>query len=86
MKEKRRSILHVDLDPFFVSVERSLDPSPAGAGAGRWAERDRSGFVAAASAEAKAAGVRPGQTLAAARRAVPAAPSSGPAISTPTAA
>ena len=67
----RRSILHVDLDPFFVSVERSLDPSlkdrpvVVGGGAGR------TGIVAAASAEARAPGVRAGQSLAAARRLCP---------------
>ena len=67
-----RSILHVDLDPFVVSVERSLDPSLRGrpliigSGAG-----DDSGVVAAASSEARAAGVRPGQSLAVARRRCP---------------
>jgi DNA polymerase-4 len=70
VKEKRRSILHVDLDPFFVGVERSLDPTLRGralvVGGG-----ERSGFVVAASAEAKAAGVRAGQTLAAARQQCP---------------
>jgi DNA polymerase IV len=66
---RTRSILHVDLDPFFVSVERSLDP----------ALRDKPvviggrGVVAAASAEAREAGVRPGQTLAQAMRLCPAA-------------
>lgn len=69
-RPKPRSILHVDLDPFVVSVERSLDPSlrglpviigPAG------------GLVAAASAEAQAAGVRPGMPLEKARCLCPAA-------------
>lgn len=68
---RTRSILHVDLDPFLVSVERSLDPSlrdrPVVVGAGP----DGSGVVAAASAEARAAGVRVGQAIAAARRACP---------------
>jgi DNA polymerase-4 len=68
---KPRSILHVDLDPFVVSVERSLDPSLRGrpliVGSGAGA----SGVVAAASAEARAAGVRPGQTVAVARRRCP---------------
>ena len=67
-----RSILHVDLDPFVVSVERSLDPSlrgrPLVVGSGLG---EANGVVAAASAEARAAGVRPGQTLAAARRRCP---------------
>jgi DNA polymerase-4 len=67
-----RSILHVDLDPFVVSVERSLDPTLRGrpliVGSGLGEEN---GLVAAASAEARAAGVRPGQTLAAARRRCP---------------
>ena len=68
---RTRSILHVDLDPFLVSVERSLDPSlkdrPVVVGAGP----DGSGIVAAASAEARAAGVRAGQSIEAARRACP---------------
>lgn len=68
---RTRSILHVDLDPFLVSVERSLDPSlkdrPVVVGAGP----DGSGIVAAASAEARAAGVRAGQSIAAARGACP---------------
>ena len=68
---RTRSILHVDLDPFLVSVERSLDPSlrdrPVVVGAGP----DGSGVVAAASAEARAAGVRAGQSIAAARLVCP---------------
>jgi len=69
---KPRSILHVDLDPFVVSVERSLDPSLRGrpliigSGIG-----EDNGMVVAASSEARAAGVRPGQTLATARRHCP---------------
>ena len=68
---RSRSILHVDLHPFLVSVERSLDPSlrdrPVIVGAGP----DGSGIVAAASTEARAAGVKVGQRIAAARRACP---------------
>lgn len=67
---RRRSILHIDLDPFFVSVERSLDPAlrhravvVGGDGA--------TGIVAAASAEARALGVTPGQSLGVARRLAP---------------
>lgn len=71
MKEKRRSILHVDLDPFFVSVERSLDPSLRGRALVVGGGGDPSGFVAAASAEARAAGVRPGQSLVSARKLCP---------------
>ena len=72
MKERRRHILHVDLDPFFVNVERSLDASLRGraviVGGG-----DASGLVAVASAEARQAGVVPGQAMAVARRLCPAA-------------
>lgn len=65
-----RSILHVDLDSFFVSVERSQAAGLRGAplvvgGLGL------EGIVAAASPEARAAGVRPGMSLAAARRLCP---------------
>ena len=67
-----RSILHIDLDPFVVSVERSLDPSLRGRPliVGSGVDED-DGVVAAASAEARAAGVRPGQTIATARRHCP---------------
>lgn len=62
----------MDLDPFFVNVERSLDPSLRGraliVGGG-----DASGLVAAASAEARQQGVRPGQSVTAARRLSPGA-------------
>ena len=65
-----RSILHVDLQSFFVSVERSLDPALRGkpliVGGS-----DGSGLVAAASTEVVARGVRPGQPVSAARRACP---------------
>lgn len=66
----RRSILHIDLDPFFVSVELSLDPSLRGqplivGGDGTV------GIVAAASTEARARGITPGQALAEARRLCP---------------
>jgi DNA polymerase-4 len=68
-----RNILHLDLDPFFVSVERRIDPALKGrplivGGAGGAA-----GVVAAASSEARASGVRAGQLLATARRLCPAA-------------
>jgi DNA polymerase-4 len=71
MRDRPRSILHVDLDPFIVSVERSLDSSlrerPLVVGGGH----DGSGFVAAASEEARRAGVQVGQTIARARRLSP---------------
>jgi DNA polymerase IV len=68
-----RSILHVDLDPFFVSVERSLDPSLRTRAVIVGGHEDGSGIVAAASDEARAAGVRVGQTVASARRLCPTA-------------
>lgn len=65
-----RSILHVDLQPFFVSVERSREASlrdrpliVAG--------RDDLSLVAAVSREARAAGVRVGQPASVARRLCP---------------
>ncbi len=70
----RRSILHVDLDPFFISVERSQEPAlrgqPLVVGGDPAA---LSGVVAAVSEEARQCGVRPGQTLVQARRLCPAA-------------
>ncbi len=66
----RRSILHVDLLAFFVSVERSLDPALRGRPVVVGGDGS-SGVVAAASAEARQAGVAAGQSLATARRACP---------------
>ena len=71
MKERRRLVLHVDLDPFFVSVERSLDPSLRGRPVVIGGDGLSLGFVAAASEEARAAGVKVGLPLAQARRLAP---------------
>jgi DNA polymerase IV len=65
-----RSILHVDLQPFFVSVERSRDASlrerPVIV-----AGRDDLSLVAAVSREAREAGARVGQPASVARRLCP---------------
>jgi DNA polymerase IV len=70
-RARARSILHVDLDPFFVSVERSLDPGLRGRPLIVGGDADGSGVVAAASDEARAKGVRAGQPIRAARRLCP---------------
>jgi DNA polymerase IV len=61
----------VDLDPFFVSVERSLDPSLRGRPVIVGGNALGKGMVAAASSEARAAGVRSGQAIALARSLCP---------------
>lgn len=72
MKERAaRRILHVDLDPFFVSVERSLDPSLRGRPVVVGGGHGPAGLVAAASTEARARGVRAGLSLAEAQRLCP---------------
>jgi DNA polymerase-4 len=71
VKERRRSILHVDLDPFFVSVERSMDPSLRGRPLVVGGDGQGLGFVAAVSPEAREAGVRVGMPLTQARRLTP---------------
>ncbi len=68
---QRRSILHVDLDPFFVSVERSLDASLRGRPVVVGGDAAGGGIVAAASDEARALGVTPGMPLVSARRLCP---------------
>jgi DNA polymerase-4 len=71
VRERRRLVLHVDLDPFFVSVERSLDPALRGRAVVIGGDGFSLGFVAAASDEARAAGVRVGMPLAQAQHLVP---------------
>ncbi len=71
MKERRRFVLHVDLDPFFVSVERSLDPTLRGRPVVIGGDGSSLGFVAAASEEARRAGVRVGLPLAQAQHLLP---------------
>ncbi len=71
MKERRRSVLHVDLDPFFVAVERSTDPSLRDRPVVVGGDGNGLGFVAAVSAEARTAGLRVGMPLAQARRLAP---------------
>lgn len=70
---RQRSVLHVDLDPFFVSVERSLDPSLRDRPLVIGGEAGEPGIVAAASAEAREQGVAPGQSLARAQQLCPTA-------------
>jgi DNA polymerase-4 len=64
-------VLHVDLDPFFVSVERSLDPSLRGRALVIGGDGSGMGFVAAVSEEARRAGVHAGMTLLQARHVAP---------------
>lgn len=73
MRERSRSILHVDLDPFIVSVERSLDSSLRGRALVVGGNQDGAGFVAAASEEARRDGVHVGLPLSQARRLCPGA-------------
>lgn len=70
-RTERRSILHVDLDPFFVSVERCLDPGLRGRPVVVGGDSRGVGLVAAASDEARARGVKPGLPLVSARRLCP---------------
>ena len=71
MRERRRTILHLDLDPFFVSVERSLDPALRGRPVVIGGDGLGLGFVAAVSEEARPAGIRVGLPLSQARRLCP---------------
>jgi DNA polymerase IV len=67
-----RSIIHLDLDAFFLGVERVVQPSlrgrPAVVGGGGSGNR---GVVLSASYEARVSGVRSGMPLAQARRLCP---------------
>lgn len=59
-----REIIHVDLDGFFVAVERQLNPALAGRAIVIGGQPATRGVVAAASAEAVQRGVRVGLSLA----------------------
>lgn len=56
-------IAHVDLDSFFVAVERARHPDVIGRALIIGGKPDSSGRVAAVSREARRAGVRPGMSL-----------------------
>jgi DNA polymerase-4 len=66
-----RTILHVDLDCFFVSVERVLDPSLSQRAVIVGGPADGRGVVSSASREARASGVHAGMPTAVARRLCP---------------
>ena len=71
MCDTGRKILHVDLDAFFVSVERVLNPGLGDRPVVVGGEPGHRGVVASASYEARAYGVHSGMPLAQAQRLCP---------------
>jgi DNA polymerase-4 len=71
MTERRARIACLDLDTFFVSVERLLDPSLEGKPVVVGARKGERGVVTSASYEVRALGVRSGMPMAEAVRLAP---------------